>query len=88
MIKVQTGNVLSGVPQGSVFGPILFILCMKDFLDIFKSVIKLFAADAKIYHTKDESDILKDDHQDFDLWADKWELQFNINKYNLLVKGK
>ena len=80
--------MLSGVPQGSVFGPILFILYMKYFLDIFKSVIKLFADDAKIYHTKDESDILKDDHQDFDLWADKWELQFIINKHYALWKGK
>ena len=47
-----------------MFGPILFILYMKDFPDIFESVIKLFADDAKIYHTKDESGILQDDHQD------------------------
>ena len=56
--------------------------------NIFKSVIKLFADDANIYYTKGERDILKDDHQDFDLWADKWELQFNINKHNALWKGK
>ena len=42
-------DVLSGIPQGSVLGPLLFLLYTNDFPDLIKSVLKLFADDAKIY---------------------------------------
>ena len=81
-------DVLSGVPQGSVLGPILFILYVNDFPDIIKSVLRIFADDAKIYQTTDKSDILQDDLQNSDSWADKWELEFSINKCGVMHYGK
>ena len=57
-------DVLSGVPQGSVLGPLLFLLYVNDFPDVIKSVLKLFADDAKIYQAIDNCDILQDDLND------------------------
>ena len=39
----------SGVPQGSVLGPLLFILYVNDIPDLVNSKVKIFADDIKIY---------------------------------------
>ena len=41
--------MISGVPQGSVLGPILFILYVNDLPDKVKSYCKIFADDKKLY---------------------------------------
>ena len=64
-------DVLSGVPQGSVLGPLLFLLYVNDFPNIIKSILKLFADDAKIYQTTDKCDILQSDLHDGSSWADQ-----------------
>ena len=50
-------SVLSGIPQGSVLGPILFVLFINDLPDVVNSCIQLFADDAKIFdsvHLREE----------------------------------
>jgi len=44
-------SVTSGVPQGSVLGPLLFSLFVNDLPSIVSSPLVLFADDAKIYHS-------------------------------------
>ena len=63
--------MISGVPQGSVLGPILFILYVNDLPDKVKSYCKIFAGDTKLYkeinNLKDYED-LQDDI--YELWMD------------------
>ena len=44
-------DVTSGIPQGNVLGPILFIIYINDLPDVVQNVAKLFAGDTKLYAT-------------------------------------
>ena len=90
-VKGRSSNwkdVLSGVCQGSVLGPLLFLLYVNDFPDVIKSMLKLFADDAKIYQTTDKCDILQDDLSEGGSWADKWELKFHVDKCGVMHYGR
>ena len=57
-------TVTSGIPQGSVLGPILFTIYINDLPDVIKNMVKLFADDTKVYATvnnTDERDSLQSD---------------------------
>ena len=45
----STAKVLSGVPQGSVLGPVLFVIFVADVPDLVKSFLNMFADDTKMY---------------------------------------
>ena len=60
----ESVKVLSGVPQGTVLGPLLFLLHINDMPLIVKSIIALFADDAYVYWSissrKDPDNLQKD----------------------------
>ena len=72
--------VESGVPQGSVLGPILFIIYVNDIPDIVKSSVLIFADDTKIFATTDQANTLQEDLNNLMKWAELWELTFNVIK--------
>ena len=79
-------DVLSGVPQGSVLGPILFIIFINDMPDKFTSMIHLFADDTKISLRLTNQNETNDLQNDIDI-LDEWELIFNVAKCKTMHIG-
>ena len=83
--------VISGIPQGSVLGPILFVIYINDLQDVVKSKIYLFADDTKVLNkikTMDDSLSLQEDINALGEWSKDWLLQFNLDKCHVLTLGK
>lgn len=74
--------VTSGVPQGSVLGPVLFVIYINDLPDELHSTTLMFADDTKIYHIYDNqpTDAVQLDLDKLQNWSDKWLLKFHPNK--------
>ena len=75
--------VTSGVPQGSVLGPILFLVYVNDMPEVIDCVIKMFADDTKLYSkisTEQDKLCLQDSINRIANWTDTWLMQLNIEK--------
>ena len=82
--------VLSGVPQGSVLGPILFLIYINDLDDDITSKVLKFADDTKVFRKiKSDADIqhLQDDLNKLIEWSEKWQMLFNFGKCKCLHTG-
>jgi hypothetical protein len=83
-------SVLSGVPQGSVLGPILFIVFLNDIDLVVSSKILEFADDAKVYlKLKDKESTLRL-QKDLDAlcqWSADWQMVFNVEKCSVMHFG-
>ena len=80
--------VMSGVPQGSVLGPILFLLFINDLPDSIKNQIKIFADDVKMITDPVQKDSTQRDLDTLCLWESVWLLKFNMDKCKVLHMGK
>ena len=79
--------VTSGVPQGSVLGPALFLLYINDITEGVTSQMRLFADDSIIYReitTPNDHKILQEDINRLTNWAHTWQMDFNVDKCYLL----
>ena len=77
-------NVTSGVPQGSVLGPLLFVLFVNDLPDNLKSSIKLFADDLKLIGNASKPEEIEQDIRELEEWEDTWLLRFNPEKCKVM----
>lgn len=77
-------EVESGVPQGSVIGPILFLIYINDMSEGLENEVKLFADDAKIYsrieHERDSESLQRDLNKLNNVWSKDWLMNFNVEK--------
>ena len=83
-------EVTSGVPQGSVLGPILFVLFVNDLPDHVTSQIKIFADDTKIFRkigSKADCEFLQKDLTNLENWARDWLMRFHPQKCEVIRIG-
>ena len=92
-------NVTSGVPQGSVLGPILFLIFINDLLLGILSALSLFADDSKLFsrivrsegklnsENGERNQTLQDDLNAVLEWAKKWKMEFNVSKCKIMHLG-
>ena len=85
--------VTSGIPQGSVIGPLLFVIFINDLPEVVSdnSTVKLFADDTKLYSTRGlakDNTGLQEDLYCISSWAEKWQLSFNEKKCKVMSIGR
>ena len=84
-VKSKIARVTSGIPQGSVLGPILFVIYINDMPEVVDkdSIVYLFADDTKVFrHIKSQEDTiqLQSDINNLLQWSEKWLLKFHPDK--------
>ena len=86
-VKSDKVAVSSGVTQGSVLGPILFLAYINDLPDQVKSRVRLFADATAIYlaiSSEGESVTLQNDLHTLEIWKKRWDMSFNPSKCQVL----
>ena len=82
--------MISGVPQGSVIGPLLFVMFINDMpYEIKSNICKLFVDDCKIYGdvSKADNNTLQTDLTALETWSKIWQLPFNVTKCKVMRFG-
>jgi len=83
--------VLSGVPQGSVLGPLLFLIFINDLEGGIKNWILKFADDTKIFsrvNNDTDRERLQQDLHKLTSWSTEWQMLFNVSKCKFMHIGK
>ena len=87
-------SVVSGVPQGSVLGPALFLVFVNDLPEQVKGHILMFADDAKLYGNPGQlmtpavNPQMQVDLEAMADWSASWQLPFNLKKCKVLHLGR
>ena len=88
----DSAPVLSGVTQGTVLGPILFLIYINDLPDgVVNSTVRLFADDCIIYRpirSKIDTELLQSDLDSVGSWEKTWLMQFNAEKCFTMRAGR
>ena len=83
----QEVPVLSGVPQGTVLGPLMFLTYINDINHHISGTVKLFADDALVFHpvqSDSDCELLQKDLDVLYKWSKKWRMAFNASKCHVI----
>ena len=89
--KSSWSKVTSGIPQGSVLGPLLFVIFINDLPTMVDSDVYLFADDTKIFSIISKPEDKQQLQNDLDVlskWSDTWLLRFHPDKCKHMHIGK
>ena len=89
--KSSWSPVTSGIPQGSVLGPMLFVCYINDMPDVVDSPIHMFTDDTKIFRqmtAQSDQVTLQTDLRQLEAWTRKWQLRFNEEKCKVMHLGQ
>ena len=81
-------NVTSGVPQGTVLGPLLFLVYINDMPSVISSLLRLFADDSYLYRiikSIQDSQILQNDLNNLQSWEQNNSMEFHPQKCKVLT---
>ena len=84
-------KVLSGVPQGSVLGPLLFVIFINDIDSSVINKLSKFADDTKLYSTVSthaQVEQLRIDLSGLFQWSEDWQMMFNLAKCKVMHFGR
>ncbi|MBA5248939.1 MAG: hypothetical protein FE834_05320 [Gammaproteobacteria bacterium] len=83
-------SVKSGIPQGSVLGPVLFVIYINDLPEVVHSMVQMFADDTKVFRRMEkgsDSRDLQKDLNNMQKWSSDWQLKFNASKCKVMHLG-
>ena len=76
-------NIETGVPQGSILGPLLFSIYINDLSDGLTTNVRLFADDVSLFFVVDNINLsatnLNSDLTKINDWANQWKMTFNLD---------
>ena len=79
---------MSGIPQGSVLGPMLFTIFVNDLRECVQSCCIVFADDTKIYMTACNCTMIQEGICRLQDWSDMWNLYFNVTMCKVVHIGR
>ena len=90
-ISSSLRNLQTGVPQGSILGPLLFFLYINDIINDLQCNVKLFAGDTSIQKCQDSHDdfkVINDDLLKLSIYGTQWLITFNALKTEYIIVSK
>ena len=81
----------SGVPQGTILGPTLFLVYVNKIPNVVTSSIKMFPEDTRIYreiNNAEDTPALQSDLDCLENWTRKWQIKFNPQKREVMQEQR